>query len=76
MGLVTEVVEDGREIERALELAEAIAAFPAQTMLSDRKAAQAALGLPLVAGLELEARLGRERIRDALDGARRFADRG
>ncbi len=76
MGLVTEIVEDGREVERALELAETIAAFPAQTMLSDREAAHAALGLPLAEGLELEARLGRERIRDALEGARRFADRG
>ena len=76
MGLVTAVVDDGREVERALELAEAIAAFPAQTMLSDREAARAALDLPLAEGLEREARLGRERIRDALDGARRFADRG
>ena len=31
---------------------------------------------PLSDGLALEARLGRERLRDALDGARRFADRG
>jgi enoyl-CoA hydratase/carnithine racemase len=76
MGLVTEIVDDGREVERALELADAIAAFPAHTMLSDREAAHAALGLRLAEGLELEARLGRERIRDALDGARRFADRG
>ena len=75
MGLVTDVVADGEEVRRALELAEAIAAFPAATMLSDREAAHAALGLPLADGLALEARLGRERIRDALDGARRFADR-
>jgi enoyl-CoA hydratase len=76
MGLVGEVVPDGRELERALELAEAIAAFPRDTLLSDREAAHAALGLPLADGLALEARLGRERLRDALEGARRFADRG
>ncbi len=76
MGLVTEVVPDGAEVERALALAEAIAAFPAATMLSDREATHAAHGLPLSDGLALEARLGRERLRDALDGARRFADRG
>jgi enoyl-CoA hydratase len=76
IGLVTEVVPDGDEVERALEVAEAIAAFPAATMLCDREATHAALGLPLPDGLALEARLGRERIRDALEGARRFADRG
>ena len=41
-------------------------------MLSDREAAHAALGLPLADGLALEARLGRERVTGALEGARRF----
>jgi enoyl-CoA hydratase len=72
MGLVTEVVPVGRYVERALELAEAIAAFPQDTLLSDREAAHAALGLPLADGLALEARLGRERIATALEGAQRF----
>ena len=76
IGLATEVVPDGREVDRALELAELIAAFPAGTMLSDRVATHAALGLPLEDGLALELRLGRQRLRDALEGARRFADRG
>ena len=76
MGLVNEVVPAGRHVARALELAEAIAAFPQETMLSDREAAHAALGLPLQQGLALEARLGRGRILRALEGARRFADRG
>ena len=39
-------------------------------------ATAAALGMPLTDGLALEARLGRERLRDALEGARRFGDRG
>ena len=61
IGLATEIVPHGAEVPRALELAEALAAFPQETMLSDRQAAQAALGLPLGEGLALEARLGRAR---------------
>jgi len=74
MGLVTEVVAAGTHVSRALALAEALAASPQATMLSDREAAHAALGLPLGDGLALEARLGRERIGAALQGARRFAE--
>jgi hypothetical protein len=44
-------------------------------MLSDREAAHAALGLGIEQGLALEARLGRARILDALEGARRFGER-
>jgi enoyl-CoA hydratase len=64
IGLVNEVVPD--PLARALELAEAIAAFPQDTMLSDREATIAA------GGLALEARLGRGRIATALEGAQRF----
>jgi len=70
IGLVNEVADD--PLARALELAETIAGFPQETMLSDREAAHAALGLPLADGLALEARLGRERVTGALEGARRF----
>ncbi|HWM11164.1 MAG TPA: crotonase/enoyl-CoA hydratase family protein [Solirubrobacteraceae bacterium] len=70
MGLVNEIAAD--PLARALELAEAIAAFPQDTMQSDREAAHAALGLPLAEGLALEARLGRERLATALEGAQRF----
>jgi enoyl-CoA hydratase len=73
MGLVNEIAAD--PLARALELAEALAAVPQATMLSDREAALAAQGLPLGEGLALEARLGRDRIGAALEGARRFADR-
>jgi enoyl-CoA hydratase/carnithine racemase len=76
MGLVSEVVPAGGHVARALELAEAIAAFPQETMLSDREAAHAALALPIGEGLTLEARLGRDRILAALEGARRFGERG
>jgi enoyl-CoA hydratase len=76
MGLVNEVVRPGAHLTRALELAEAIAAFPQETMLSDREAAHAAQGLPIEQGLRLEARLGRARVLGALEGARRFSERG
>jgi enoyl-CoA hydratase len=64
IGLVNEVVPDPPA--RALELAEAIAGFPQDTMLSDREATLAA------EGLAHEARLGRDRIATALEGAQRF----
>ena len=73
MGLVTEVVPEGRQLERALELAEALAAFPQQTLLSDRRAVLEGGGLPLEQGLELEARLGRDALATGVEGAQRFA---
>src|SRR5690348_4888267 len=75
LGLVTEVVASGRHVERALELAAQLAAFPQETMLSDRRAALEGAHLPLADGLALEAELGRERLDAALAGARRFAER-
>ena len=73
IGLVTEVVEPGRHLERALEMAEKLAGFPQETMLSDRRAALEGAGLPLAEGLELEHRLGREVLDVAVAGASRFA---
>jgi enoyl-CoA hydratase len=73
MGLANEVVPAGGAVERAVDVAGAIAAFPQATMLSDREATLAAQGLPLADGLALEARLGRERLPDAVAGAARFA---
>jgi enoyl-CoA hydratase len=75
LGLVNEVVAPGRHVERALELAELIAAHPQPALLSDRRAALEGEGLPLADGLALEARLGREHILDARAGAERFARR-
>jgi enoyl-CoA hydratase len=73
MGLVTEVVPEGRHLERALEMAEGIAAFPQPTMLADRRAALEGIGLPFEEGLELEARSGQTTLATALEGASRFA---
>jgi enoyl-CoA hydratase len=73
MGLVTEVVPDGRHLERSLEIAEGLAGFPQQTMLLDRRAAIEGLGLPLQEGLELEAESGPATLETAWKGAGRFA---
>jgi enoyl-CoA hydratase len=73
MGLLTEVVPTGRHLQRALEMAEALAAFPQETMLADRRAAIEGLGLPLADGLALESHAGPAVYADAVEGAARFA---
>ncbi len=73
IGLVNEVVPPGDHLERALELAERIAAFPQETMLADRRAAIEGFGLPLSEGMALEHELGRQTLHVAVEGATRFA---
>jgi enoyl-CoA hydratase len=73
IGLLTEVVPPGKHLERALEFAEALAAFPQETMLADRRAAIEGFGLDLDAALELEAQAGPEVFAVAVQGAARFA---
>jgi enoyl-CoA hydratase len=72
IGLLTEVAPPGAHVGRALAIAEALAAFPQETMLADRRAAIEGLGLPLDDGLRLEQRAGTATYADALDGAARF----
>jgi enoyl-CoA hydratase len=73
MGLVTEVVDAGRHVERALEYAEGLAAFPQETMLADRRAAIEGFGMTLEEGLALEAESGEPTQEVAWRGAARFA---
>jgi enoyl-CoA hydratase len=73
MGLVNEVVPRGAALDRALQLAEALASFPQETMLADRRAAIEGIGMPFTDGLQLEARAGREVFEVAQRGAARFA---
>lgn len=73
MGLVNEVVPPGTHLDRALALAEALAAFPQETMLADRRSAIEGLGMTLEEGLRLEATAGPEVFGAAVDGAARFA---
>jgi enoyl-CoA hydratase len=73
MGMITEIVEPARHLERALEIAEGLASFPQSTMLADRRAAIEGFGLPLAAGLAVEALSGPSTFLDAQAGAARFA---
>ena len=73
IGLLTEVVEEGRHLDRAVEIADALAGFPQDTMLADRRAAIEGLGLPLDEGLALEAQSGQTTLETAWRGASRFA---
>ena len=73
IGLVTEVVPPARHLDRALEIAEALARFPQDTMLADRSAALEGIGRPLAEGLRLEARSGLPTLESAVAGAARFA---
>jgi enoyl-CoA hydratase len=74
IGLVNELAEPGKHLQRALELAERIAAFPQETMLADRRAAIEGFGLPLADGIALEHRLGRKTLHVAVKGAKQFAE--
>ena len=73
IGLLTEIVPPGRHVERALAMAEALAAFPQQTLLADRRAAIEGLGMTLEEGLRLESEAGPSTYADAVEGAARFA---
>jgi enoyl-CoA hydratase len=73
IGLANEVVPPGGHVDRALELAEQLAGFPQETMLSDRRATIEGAGLPLEDGLRLEHEIGREVLDVAARGAARFA---
>ena len=73
MGLVTEVVPAGRHVDRALEIAEALARFPQDTMLADRRAAIEGIGLTFEEGLALEAQSSAPTQQTAWAGAARFS---
>jgi enoyl-CoA hydratase/carnithine racemase len=72
IGLITEIAAAGRYLERALEYAEALAAFPQDTMLADRSAALEGIGLPFSEGMRLEARSVQPTLATAWAGAARF----
>ena len=72
-GLLNEIVAEGAHLERALEIAEGLAAFPQTTMLSDRRAAIEGTGRTFEAGIDHEAELGRDSVITGAAGAARFA---
>jgi enoyl-CoA hydratase len=72
-GMVTEIVDDGAHIDRAIEYASGLAEFPQETMLADRLAAIEGFGMPLDEGLALEAKSSAPTQEVAWRGASRFA---
>jgi enoyl-CoA hydratase len=73
IGLLTEVVAPGGHLTRALEYAEALAAFPQETMLADRRAAIEGIGMTFEEGLRFESAAALETFEAAQRGAARFA---
>jgi len=73
IGLVDRLVPAGSELAEALRLAEALAAFPQETMCSDRRCVYEGLGRPLEEGLAVEAAAARWVLSEAVAGAARFA---
>jgi len=60
IGLVQELAPEGRALDRALEVANALAAYPQLGLRNDRKAAIEGLALSLPNGIEHEARVHRD----------------
>ncbi len=76
MGLIQEVVPEGKAVSRALELATIFSAYPWTSLVNDRRAAYEGLSLGLAAGIELEKELHKSSLRDVemMNGLRRFAN--
>ena len=75
IGLVQEVVAEGQALARALELAEAISAYPQVSLRNDRRSVYEGMSLPLPEGLKLEQRLHEESLVDPAmgEGLQRYA---
>ena len=71
IGLVTAVVDD--PVAHALAMAEQLATYPQETMLSDRRSMYDGYGHPLNEALAIEARYGAEVLLVGRAGAARFA---
>jgi enoyl-CoA hydratase len=77
IGLVNEVVPSGNCLDRALELAETIAALPQPAIHTDLEAAERGWGRPLDQGLQIEAQCFNRLLSspEILEGLRRFNER-
>jgi enoyl-CoA hydratase/carnithine racemase len=73
MGLLTEIVQPGKHLERSLEMAEGLAQFPQETMLADRRSALEGFSMSLEKGLAREAEIGGAVSGVGVEGAARFA---
>jgi enoyl-CoA hydratase len=77
IGLVNEVVPSGTCVDRALELAETIAALPQGAIRTDKEAAVRGFGRPLDEGLRIEAECFNRLLEqpEIQEGLRRFNER-
>jgi enoyl-CoA hydratase len=77
IGLVNEIVPKGGALDRACQLAQAIAALPQPALRTDKEAALRGFGLPLQEGLRIEAECFLRSIFDPAtdEGLRRFRAR-
>jgi len=66
MGLVQEVVPEGKALDRALEIAAALSGYPQQAMRNDRRAAIEGTILPEPEGLKFEMEVHRTSVTDPL----------
>lgn len=75
IGLVNRLAEPGKALEVALDLAKELSRFPQRCLRSDRRSAYEQWGLPFLAAMENEFRLGMETIAsgETREGASRFA---
>ena len=64
IGLVQELVPAGQALRRALEIANALAELPQPALVADRHSTVASAERPLQAGIDYEARVGRQVMRD------------
>jgi enoyl-CoA hydratase len=75
IGLVQEIVPQGRALARALELAEAISAYPQTSLRNDRRSVYQGMSLPLSEGLRLEQQIHQTSLSDPdmTEALRRYA---
>lgn len=64
MGLVQEIVAEGKALSRAIDLASVISAYPWTGLINDRQAAFEGLALGLAEGIRLEKELHMSSLRD------------
>ncbi len=64
MGLVQEVVPDGKAVERALEIAHTLSGYPQPAMRNDRRATIEGVTMPLDEGLVFEVEVHRSSLAD------------
>jgi enoyl-CoA hydratase len=76
LGLVNEIVANGRHVERSLELAELLASFPQETLRADRQAIRDSLDRALLDSFARDAEVARATADVATRGAAEFNARG